>query len=145
MRKLSRLVLVVLLAAGCGGNPGAGGSPNSPPVAPALIIERFLQAVNAQDLETMARLFGTERGSILNRDPRSEVEQRMYTLAAILRHEDYQLEGERPVPGRLGQAVQMIVRMRFGSRQVAVPYTLVRTRNGPWIIEQIDVESITGR
>ncbi|HLU26076.1 MAG TPA: hypothetical protein VKZ58_10275 [Longimicrobiales bacterium] len=144
MRKLILLGLVVLLAAGCGRNPEPG-SAGAPPVAPALVIERFLQAVNAQDLETMARLFGTEEGSILNRDPRPEVEKRMYTLALILRHQDYRLEGERPVPGRLGQAIQLVVGMRFPNRQVSVPYTLVRTKTGHWLIEQIDVERITGR
>lgn len=141
------LAAALLLAAGCGGgrpapapsDASAGG------LAPALVVERFLQAANHKDLATMARLFGTRDGPVAERDPQSEVEQRMYTLASILRHDDYALEGERLVPGRTGEAIQIVVRMRFGNRQVPVPFTLVRTARRGWLVEQIDVEAITGR
>jgi hypothetical protein len=69
---------------------------------PALTIERFLQAASAvaqlneaqgqgaaqmaDEIETMARLFGTSDGPILERDPRDEVEQRMFLIARILQH-----------------------------------------------------------
>jgi hypothetical protein len=46
------------------------------------------------------------------------------------------------VPGRMGEAVRVRVRMRFGDRRVLVPYTLVRSRDG-WLVEQIAVETIT--
>ena len=36
-------------------------------VAPALTVERFLQAANTRDLETMLRLFGTDDGPIADR------------------------------------------------------------------------------
>ena len=120
-------------------DPALGG------LAPALVVERFLQAANRSDLATMARLFGTRDGPVAERDPRAEVEQRMYALASILRHDDYALQGERLVPGRTGEAVQIVVRMRIGSRQVPVPFTVVRTERRGWLVEQIDIEAITGR
>jgi len=113
-------------------------------MAPALAVERFLQAVNRQDLATMGRLFGTANGPIIERDPRAEVEKRMFAIAAILQHADYKIEGERIVPGR-PDAKQLIVRMSVddGRREVPVAYTLVRSKRGAWLIEVIDLEAIT--
>lgn len=112
-------------------------------MAPALAVERFLQAANRQDLATMSRLFGTVDGPIIDRDPREEVEKRMFAIAAILRHEDFRIEGEQIVPGR-PEATQLIVRMTVDrGRQVPVAYTLVRSKKGAWLIEVIDLEAIT--
>ncbi|MBI4409763.1 MAG: hypothetical protein HY561_08655 [Gemmatimonadetes bacterium] len=135
---------------------GARGSP----VTPALIVERFLNAANSvaqlsaaggssdrvvRELETMGRLFGTREGPILERDPRADVERRMYLIANVLRHDDYTLAGERPVPGRTGAAIEVVVRLTMGERQVDVPFTLVRTGGDAWLVEQIDLQRITAR
>jgi len=117
----------------------------APGVAPALVVERFLQAANAQDLETMARLFGTRDGSVLRRDPRREVEERMFAIASVLRHEDYALAGEGLVPGRSSEALRVFVRLRTTTREVVVPFTVVRTKRDGWMVEQIDLTPITGR
>lgn len=136
---------LVLLTSGC----AARTDPvtvrgEQPGIAPALAVERFLGAANAKDLNTMGRLFGTRAGSILERDPRSEVEHRMFTLASILRHQNYTLAGEGIVPGRIGEAVRIMVRMNLDGGQVLVPFTVVRTVNDGWLVEQIDIEAITG-
>lgn len=112
-------------------------------VAPMLAVERFLSAVNTDDLDTMSRLFGTREGAILQRDARAEVERRMYALASILKHKNYAVEGEGIVPGRLGEAVQYSVLLSIGERDVSVPFILVQTRNDGWLIEQIGIERIT--
>lgn len=135
---------LILLATGCVKEsaprqlrPVQGG------VAPTLVVERFLNAVNSNDLETMARLFGTREGSILDRDSRTDIETWMYALASILRHKDYLVEGEEIVPGRIGEAVELRVRMDVDDRQVMVPFVVVRTRTDRWLIERIGVERIT--
>ncbi len=135
---------LALFAAACA-NRTAPVAPQAagPGVAPALVVERFLNAVNARDYETMARLFGTKSGSVLLRDPRPEVERRMFALASVLRHDDYGLDGERVAPGRGGEAVQITVTLRLGDRRVPVPFVIVRTRDSSWLIEQVDVEAIT--
>lgn len=136
--------LVAFLVAGCAREsslptlrPVHGG------VAPMLAVERFLNAVNTNDLDTMARLFGTRDGSILKRDRRADVETRMYALASILKHKDYVVEGEGIVPGRLGEAVELMVRMAVEEREVTVPFIVVQTKNDGWMIEQIGIERIT--
>lgn len=142
------LALLLLVPAGCvTRTTSVEQTPSGDTVGATLVVERFLRAVNANDIQTMARLFGTRDGSISNRDPQQEVEQRMFTLASYLRHEDYSVAGERVVPGRIGDAIQIIAQLRLTGRTSAaqVPFTLVRTRDGAWLVEQIGVDDLGRR
>ncbi|MGH7483439.1 MAG: hypothetical protein ACRELV_14900 [Longimicrobiales bacterium] len=111
-------------------------------VAPALTVERFLRAANANDLRMMANLFGTAEGPIIERDPPRDVERRMFALASVLRHNDFQLRGERIVPGRLGEAVELIVNIETDDRTALIPFTVVQYREDQWLIEQIDLDPL---
>jgi hypothetical protein len=114
----------------------------APSLATSLVIEHFLRAVNAKDLDTMARLFGTRDGSIALRDPRQQVEDRMFALSAIMTHQDYSIDGSEIVPGRRDEALQVFVRMSVNGRGARVPFTLVWAGES-WMIEQIGIETIT--
>ncbi len=132
-----------------------GGNGAAPGIAPQLAVERFLRAANcvakpscatkAQDIETMGRLFGTKDGPIAERDAQGDVEQRMFALASLVASDDYRVEGQNIVPGRLGEAVQMIVALRQGDRQLSVPMIMVRARGGNWLVELIDTKARTAR
>ncbi|HEX7118941.1 MAG TPA: hypothetical protein VF212_09145 [Longimicrobiales bacterium] len=115
----------------------------APGVAPALVVERFLHAANAKDFRTMGRLFGTREGPVLELYPAAEVEKRMFALASVLRHDDYAIEGEMVAPGRTGEALRILVRLQVGARSIPVPFTVVRTEDAGWLIEQFDIERIT--
>lgn len=116
-----------------------------PAVAGALVIEQFLRAANTRDYTTMSRLFGTKEGPIVDRYDSRQVDQRMLALAALLEHEDYSIRGTAPVPSRGDGARRMFVRMKVRGREVDVPYTIVRSDAGGWLVEQIDLERVTGR
>jgi hypothetical protein len=137
-------VLVTLAA--CAAAPPAS-TPTAidaaPALAPAMTIERFLRAVNQNDLDTMASLFGTRDGSVARTWSRQEVDDRMFLLASLLRHTDYAIAGERIVPGRRDEATQMDVQLVVTAGPVVVPFTLVLTRNRQWLIEQVGIERIT--
>ncbi|MEN8376441.1 MAG: hypothetical protein ABFS34_13425 [Gemmatimonadota bacterium] len=120
-------------------------TPGPDAVAPSLVVERFLQAVNARDVGTLGRLFGTRDGPIADRDDRDAVEQRMFTLASLLRHQDYSILGDRVVPGRVTEALDIMTTLQQGGRSVAVPFTLVRTRDGGWLVERIDTGELSRR
>lgn len=143
MKILGWLAPLLVVAACAGRTESVRQDDSAMGMAPALAVERFLQAANRQDLTTMGRLFGTAAGPIIDRDPRDEVEKRMFAIASILKHTDYRIEREQIVPGR-PDATQLIVRMSVqDGRQVPVAYTLVRSRRGAWLIEVIDLEAIT--
>jgi hypothetical protein len=147
MRAVPALLVAVLIA-GCGGaslpepeNP----APANSEVATQLVVEQFLRAVNSNDLDTMARLFGTVDGSILKWEARSEVDQRMFALASILRHDSFTIRRFEIVPGRRDEARRAIVNMKIGEREIDVPYTLVWSNDRSWRIENIGIQNITNR
>lgn len=139
------MVMAVVLPglAACGGGGGPESAPAMGSPGPALVVERFLQAANASDLETMTQLFGTESKTIDQLDGQSKAQQRMHVMATLLRHDDYQILGQRAVPGRLREATELQVQLRLGDRLVLVPHLVVRRNSGGWIVEKIDLEKLT--
>lgn len=120
------------------------GLPGNTDVATSLVIEQFLRAANENDLDTMARLFGTVNGPNVGRVPKDQLDQQLFAIASILRHESYEIVRREIVPGRRSEATQVVVRMNMGrDRVVDVPYTLVYSNANNWLIEQIDLEKIT--
>ncbi len=135
-------------------------------VVAQLSLERFLQASNARDLEAMGRLFGTvdgpawetgstigcmfkKIGSWFGGSPcvdRRDVEIRMDAIAQVLRHDDYRITGEETVAGRINEARRIVVDLTVGGRVVAgVPFVMVRTGGGQWLVEEIDLEKAMAR
>ncbi len=136
-------------------------------VAPALSVERFLHATNTRDLHEMARLFGTEKGPIIETGGTlgcgfkklgswfglgqrcrtlQEVELWMDAIAGILRHDDYEVVSESSVPGRVHPTtrvgVDIVVR---GDTIRDVPFVVVRSGGGRWLVEEVGLDRITGR
>ncbi len=122
-----------------------GASPTDPMVAGALVIEQFLRAANANDIDTMSRLFGTKQGPVARLWPKQQVEDQLFLLANVLKHDNYGILRTEVVPGRRDEATNLIVQMTVRGRQVDVPYTLVWSDDRTWLIENIDLTKVTGR
>ncbi len=114
------------------------------PVAPALIVERFLQAANTRDLETMSRLFGTDDGPIAETGRRVEIELRMDVIAEILQHDDYEIISERRVPGTEFPSNRIGVDLLLpgGTTVRDVGFTVVESDNR-WLINVIELVKVT--
>ncbi len=145
-RALTLMLATVVLTACVKEQVVSGGARNATNLGPSMIVEQFLRALNSEpkDVVTMARLFGTTEGPIAERDPKMQVERRMFAIAAVLNHEDYQILREVQVPGRSAEATQLVVNVKRGERTVPVPFTLVRYKDG-WLIEQIGIDVITNQ
>ena len=144
-RRIAQLLGLVLMMTGAGAcvtKPVVQPASGAPTVAPALTVERFLRAAAAEDLDTMARLFGTADGSVVERDKREDVERRMSLLARVLKHEDFRLITEGEIPGRSGQAVRVRGIVTQDREEKLVPFVVVRSEGG-WLIEQIGLEALT--
>lgn len=111
-------------------------------VGPSLVVEQFMRAANARDLQSMGRLFGTKDGPIIKRDDKGEVERRMFAIATELQHSDFEVAAEEMVPGRSGEATRLIVRLTKEDVKFNVPFTLVRYKD-TWLVEQIALEVLT--
>lgn len=144
MRKRYRESLILLMVmAACGGGERAPRTPASQSPGPALVVERFLRAANANDLETMTQLFGSSKQTIVQLEGQTQAERRMYLLASLLRHDDWSIEGEETVPGRMTDATDLQVQLTQGGDTAVVPFLVVRKSSDGWIIERIDVEPLT--
>jgi hypothetical protein len=144
MKRLSILSVLLLSAGACTSQTVV----NQPQMtlAPALTVERFLQAANIRDLETMARLFGTDDGPIGDTGDRQEVELRMDVIAEILQYDDYEIVSERRVPGAeiLSNRIGVDLLLRGGGTMVRdVGFTLVLESPNRWLINVIELVKIT--
>jgi|SRR5687767_7975736 len=112
-------------------------------VGASLALERFLAAANGKDLTGMSNLFGTKTGPIIKRDEKAQVETQMHLLATVLRHDDFKIEGEEIVPGRRSDATLLNVNIIKGKQATLVPFVMVRTNDGHWIVECFEIERLT--
>jgi len=129
-------------------------------VGPMLSVERFLQASNARDFDAMSRLFGTPEGPVAEEGGgfgcflkgvfgsgcarREDVELRMAAIADILQHEDYRIVSERMEPGRAHPTNRIGVDFTKQGRVVRdVPFLVVRTGGGRWLVQEIDLQKLT--
>lgn len=167
--RYARRTLLVLAAAALAGCTTVVQQGPTAAVVAQLSLERFLQASNARDLEGMGRLFGTSSGPMWNTGStvgcafkkigswfggtscrkRSEVEVQMASLADVLKHEDYRVVREEPVAGRMNDATRIFVDLTVSGQKVSdVPFVLVRSGGGQWLVEEIDLQKVmtgTGR
>ena len=122
----------------------SGSGQQAASLGPSLVIERFLQAANANDLDTMAQLFGTKEGPFSKLVPsKKEVDDRMFTFATVLRHTDFQVKGEGdPVSGRRNEAKNINVEITRKDAKLTVPFRMVQYKNS-WLIEDLCLNKLT--
>ena len=143
MKRLS-ILFVLLMSAGACTSQTVVNQSQSPVVAPALTVERFLQAANTRDLETMSRLFGTDDGPIGDTGTREEVELRMDVIAEILQHDDYEIISECMVPGAEvpSNRIGVDLLLPSGTTVRDVGFTVVES-DDRWLINVIELAKIT--
>ena len=143
MKRLPILFVLLMSAGACTSQTVVNQS--QLPVAPALTVERFLQAANTRDLETMSRLFGNNDGPIGDSGSREEVELRMNVIAEILQHDDYVIVSERVVPGEEVPSNRIGVDLTLpqGLTVQDVGFTVVLESPNRWLINVIELVKIT--
>ena len=172
-RNLGLLILTAVVPTACKTTvvmPNAAAS-----VAAQLSVERFLQAANERDVLAMGNLFGTEDGPAMDTGgsfgcafkrigswfggtrcaTKQEVEIRMDAIALVLAHQDYRIVREERVVGRTAPTTRVLVDMtvpvldRYGERAweavSAVPFVVVRTSEGRWLVQEVDLERMMSR
>lgn len=112
---MKRVVLLAMLGfISC--RPAAPGGALTGADRPRRAVELFLAAVNAQDIQQMSVVWGTEKGPARDQLPRSELERREIIMQQCFAHDRYRILDELPGEG--------------GSRMLRVEITrgnLVRT------------------
>jgi hypothetical protein len=69
----------------------------------------------------------------------------MDLIAQILRHEDYTIVSDSRMPGRKNPTTRIGVDLLINGRDISdVPFLVVQTGGGRWLVEQIDLGKVTG-
>jgi hypothetical protein len=146
MRSLApALVLALVVCAGSArAQAPARTAPARPAGTPAEAVEQFMQLATANSYVQMGYVFGTHEGPIIRRDPEPQVERRMYAIANILKNERFVIRSQAPIPGRAStEAMQLTVQLTQNGQRKDVPFVVVHTNNGAWLVEQVDLERLT--
>ena len=139
------LYLAVLIAlsgslASCSSR--GGGATIPPPVDPDATVRGFLNAVSANSLAGMGRLWGTSDGPAVGNMDQAVLEQRLTVIRIYLEHEEFRIVPGDPVAGANIEAGERAVFVRLSRRGCTptVPFTLV-PYGGGWLIRTIDLAS----
>ena len=126
------------LVLGCGGRSGTAAAPS--PATPEATVELFLDAANANDLDRMAALWGTEQGSsaATGQPPLEERNQRLAIMQRLLRNDNRRLVG---TAATVPTAPVLSYDITQGQRQFTVPFTCVASRHGGWLIREIGLDA----
>ena len=101
-------------------------------------LQQFLEAVADSNLAKMAELWGTAKGSAAQTGQPNDYERRIIIMQAYLRDRRHRLMSnaqEGSDPGR--RIVQ--VEFRRGDCVKMVPFSMVRTESGDWLVNSIDL------
>jgi len=144
---------VLVLAMGvtaCAGGGASGGAAAAPaPLSGAMsgagssreAVETFMRAVRAQDLQTMAAVWGTSRGPARDQLDREQLEKRLIIIQCKLDHEEWGFAEQR---ARLlaGGKQDFQVRVRQKNVAAVTTFTTIQAVDGRWYVEIVDLEPL---
>lgn len=130
------VILALATTVACGRRANIAPSPASPDQT----VEQFLSAVNAANLDQMAMLWGSENGpeGVTRTMPEESRLQRLTIMQRMLRSDNHMITAtDATDPARR----ILTVALTQGTRRFAVPFTLVPTRAGGWLINDIGLDA----
>ncbi|HET9512341.1 MAG TPA: hypothetical protein VFO95_00315 [Gemmatimonadales bacterium] len=134
MRGFSLTCAIVLAA--CGGGTGSSGSAVEPDRGPPETVDQFMRAVADSNLTRMAELWGSTSGSAAATGRPDDYQRRVAIMHAYLAHSKGRVVNETE---RTADRAVLMVEITRENCQKQVPFTLVRTSSGTWVIERIEL------
>ena len=134
MAPLQRLSVIAALVAlpSCGGQP----SGVTPAPTPEATVGQFLAAVNANDLEGMAHLFGDERGRA-NWGNAVARQERLAIMQRLLKADSSRIVGSEADSAGVPTRRLVHVDLFRPERRASVPFIVARQRTGGWLVYAI--------
>ena len=104
-------------------------------------VRACVEAAAEEDYRRMGRLFGTAEGPAERRMSRSELDQRMFILAALLDHQEAAVR-RSPLTEGPDQVRFMVDLVGTRNGNVTVPFIAISSR-GRWYVERVITEPLT--
>ena len=137
-----RLLGVISLLAACGGGSTAADPTRA--TAPATSAEgavrSFLKGVADSNLTVMATHWGGAGGPAVRTNQPPDWEKRMVVMQAYLSKADYRVVSDVG-SGSDAASRSLQVELRRPDCIRVVPFTVVRTSDGSWLVNQVDLAS----
>jgi hypothetical protein len=131
------LAVVTLLLTACGGRAG-----QVAPIPEAEVgFRNFMQAVADSNFVRMSEHWGTSRGSASETGNPPDYQQRMVIVQAYLRGIRFRVLSNEAVVNFENQRL-LTVELSRDNCVNAVPFTMVRTGSGRWIVYSFDLEKV---
>ena len=131
------LVVVALLLAACGRQAG-----QVAPVPEAEVgLRNFMEAAADSNYVVMSENWGTSRGAASETGNPGDYQQRMVIIQAYLLGITYRVLSNEAVLNSSNSRTLMLELTR-GSCVNTVPFTMVRTGSGRWVVNQFDLERV---
>jgi len=135
MRRLA--VLAALGGLGCGSRPAA-----TAPQSMNQVVEQFLGAVKAKDVQRIGELWGDQRGSAAEHMKPEVLRKRTTVLQIYLANNGFRIvEGPLPIIGHDDRRT-FRVELQRERCNVVTPIDVVRTGRGGWLIYDVHLESL---
>jgi hypothetical protein len=125
----------ILATFGC---VGKSAGPGTLPADPVAVVERFLAAVKANDLDAMGDLWGSSRGPANTWMAADYREKALTVIRATLVYEAYAVDPSGTRPGSSARERVVRVQLRRNNCQPTVPFTTLRVGDG-WLVSNIDL------
>lgn len=135
------LLAAALTLAACGGNAASSVAQNRQPEPAAdaeAAVQQFMEAVADSNLAKMAELWGTAKGSAARTREPADYERRIVIMQAYLRDRRHRLMSNTQEGA---DATRRVVQVEFrrGDCVKMVPFTVIRSEPGDWIVNSIDL------
>ncbi len=139
MHRSAALIVAALAVVSCHNAP-RGGLDQPGAATPQLAVKNFLAAAKAQNLQSLATAWGTDKGPARDVVDKSQIEKRELIMMCYLNHDSYRVRSEGP--GEEGRRTFTVDLNRGG----LVRTTTMTTVAGPaqrYYVEQVALEPLT--
>jgi hypothetical protein len=131
VRIILTLLTISLVACGSKPAPQVGADPG-----PVKAVQQFMQAVADSNFNRMAELWGTAKGPAAETGQPPDYQKRVSIMWAYLKGTTAKVLGEVEHGG--GRSV-LAVEVSRGDCRKRVPFTVVQTDRGAWVINAIEL------
>ena len=135
------LLAAALTLAACGGQASTSVAQNRQP-EPAgdaeTVVQQFMEAVSDSNLAKMAELWGTAKGSAARTRQPTDYERRIVIMQAYLRDRRHRLMSNTQEGADVNRRIVQ-VEFRRGDCVKMVPFTVIRSEPGDWVVNSIDL------
>jgi hypothetical protein len=137
-----RLLAVLSLVAACGGGTTAADPARSagPAMSAEAAVRAFLKGVADSNLTTMATHWGGPGGPAIRTNQPPDWEKRMVVMQAYLARAEYRIVSDVG-SGSDAASRSLSVELRRPECIRVVPFTAIRTSDGSWLVNQVDLAS----